>query len=341
VLRRGVVRRVGVVEGQSVTQGDALFIIRSEQTGDQSAELQALETRRRSANESLNIAVAKFRSQQQSIAEERRKLEGRIEHVQRMIALKSGELSMAREVAESYAKLRHEGLASATVLMDRQTQVSSLTGKLEQLRKEGRDTRAALSKLGNDEKTQWNEHRERKRQLKEEVAATDIRIAALGQWVAQDQGTEFAALAPCSGTVLRLQVKATGAVVAEGEMLCELACAGERLQAELQIPQTGAGRVAIGQGVKLLYDSFPYQQFGVKFGVLRWISPSTSTTAFRAIVDINDETIMVSGNPAPLKAGMGGRADVVLAKRSLISIAFDPIRQLRENMASPPDRTGQ
>src|SRR5437016_7832522 len=166
-------------------------------------------------------------------------------------------------------------------------------------------------------------------------------MAALGQWVAQDQGTEFAALAPCSGTVLRLQVKATGAVVAEGDMLCELACAGERLQAELRIPQAGAGRVAIGQGVKLLYDSFPYQQFGVKFGVLRWISPSTSTTEFRAIVDINDETIMVSGNPAPLKAGMGGRADVVLAKRSLISIAFDPIRQLRENMASPPDRTGQ
>src|SRR5437870_5786949 len=67
VLWRGVVRRVGVVEGQSVAQGDALFIIRSEQTGDQSAELQALETRRRSANESLHIAVAKFHSQQRSM----------------------------------------------------------------------------------------------------------------------------------------------------------------------------------------------------------------------------------------------------------------------------------
>jgi hypothetical protein len=93
--------------------------------------------------------------------------------------------------------------------------------------------------------------------------------------------------------------------------------------------------------VKLLYEAFPYQQFGVKCGVLRWISPSTSTTEFRAIVDLNDETIMVSGNPAPLKVGMGGRADIVLAKRSLLNIAFDPTRQLRENMASPPSRTKQ
>src|SRR5215813_15254573 len=30
-----------------------------------------------------------------------------------------------------------------------------------------------------------------------------------------------------------------------------------------------------------------------------------------------------------------------IARRSLISFAFDPIRQLRENMAAPPDRCAQ
>ncbi len=144
--------------------------------------------------------------------------------------------------------------------------------------------------------------------------------------------------APCAGTVLRLQVRASGAIVGDGESLCELSCAGERLQAELQIPQAGAGRVRPGQGVKLLYDSFPYQQFGVKFGILRWISPTTATADFRGIVDIEEASIRVLGHPAPLRAGMGGRAEIVIQRRSLISFAFDPIRQLRENMASPPER---
>src|SRR5262249_31251903 len=88
-----------------------------------------------------------------------------------------------------------------------------------------------------------------------------------------------------------------------------------------------------------MYDSFPYQQFGVKFGALSWISPTASTSTFRAIAEIDAESVMVLGQPTPLKAGMGGRAEVVIARRSLISFALDPIRQIRENMAAPPFRT--
>ncbi|MGE0126754.1 MAG: HlyD family secretion protein [Blastocatellales bacterium] len=337
-MRRGVVQNVSVVEGQAVEQGDKLFTIRSEQTGDQAADLQSLEAQVRAATESLSIAAEKNQSQQLSAAEERRKLQGHIEHLQRMIELKSGELTMARELAENYAQLRREGLANALTIKDRQVEVSRLTGQLEQLRDEDRDTRAAIEKLGHDEIARWNGYRERERQLKEEVETAKIKIAARSQWVAQNQGAEFVALAPCAGTILRLQVKASGAIVGEGESLCELACSRGRLQAELQISQAGAGRVRTGQGVKLLYDSFPYQQFGVKFATLRWISPTATTPDFRAIADIEDSSVTVLGQPSPLKAGMGGRAQVVIAKRSLISIAFDPIRQLRENMASPPDR---
>lgn len=336
-LRRGIIQQVDLLEGQSVNQGDQLFVIRSEETGERSADLRTLETELRGANESLHLARERFRSQQQAAAEERVHLQGRIEHLERMIELKSGEQTLAREVAESYVQLRREGLASATVLKDKQSEVSRLTGQIEQLRNEQRDTRAALEKLGRDEEMQSNEFHERERALQEGIEKIKIQLASRSQWVAQNQGTQFIITAPCSGTVLKLHVKTNNAVVSEGEILCEIACAGERLQVELQIPQAGAGRVKTGQDVKLLYDSFPYQQFGVKFANLRWISPTTSTPDFRALADLDEESIKVLGQPVPLKAGMGGRAEVVIAKRSLISIAFDPIRQLRENMASPPE----
>ena len=336
-LRGGIIQRVSVAERQAVTEGEPLFVIRSEQTGDQSADLQSLEARIRGASGSLAIAGEKLQSEQLSAAEERRKLQDRVEHLQRMIDLKSGELSIAREVAENYDRLRREGLASATTLKDRQAEVSRLTGQVEQLRAEQRDTRAAIEKLGYDEEVRRNEYRERERQLREEIETARIKITSRSQWVAQNQGAEFVVMAPCSGTILRLQVKAGGAIVSEGEVLCELACNSEKLQAELKIPQAGAGRVRPGQGVKLLYDSFPYQQFGVKFATLQWISPTASTPEFRAIADIENTSINFMGRPAQLKAGMGGRAEVVVARRSLISIIFDPIRQLRESMALPPN----
>lgn len=337
-MRSGIIQQVNLVEGRTVSKGETLFIIRSEQTGDQSADLRASEAQLRGIGESLTLAAEKYRNQQLAAAEERRRLQGQIEHLDRLIELKSGELALAREVAESYTQLRREGLAGTAVIKEKQTEVSRLTGQLELLRNEQRDTRAALEKLSLDEQLQLNEYRQRERALKDEIEKAKIMIATRSQWVAQNQGTEFVTVAPCSGTILKLHVKTSATVVAEGEVLCELSCAGERLQAEIRIPQVGAGRVRAGQDVKLLYDSFPYQQFGVRYARLRWISPTTSTPEFRAIADLDDESIDVGGRPTPLRAGMGGRAEVVIARRSLISIAFDPIRQLRENLASPPER---
>jgi hypothetical protein len=36
--------------------------------------------------------------------------------------------------------------------------------------------------------------------------------------------------------------------------------------------------------------------------------------------------------------GMGGRADVVIGRRSLASFAFEPLRQLKESFAEPPEK---
>ena len=69
--------------------------------------------------------------------------------------------------------------------------------------------------------------------------------------------------------MLRLAVQRAGAVVREGETLCELACAGERLQAQLALPPSGVGQIKPGQPVKLLYDTFPYQRYGVRQGTVR------------------------------------------------------------------------
>ncbi|HXK26885.1 MAG TPA: hypothetical protein VJ646_01365, partial [Candidatus Binatia bacterium] len=47
-------------------------------------------------------------------------------------------------------------------------------------------------------------------------------------------------LTPCSGTLLRQQVEASEAFVDEGDLPSELACAGEKLQAKLTLPESGS-----------------------------------------------------------------------------------------------------
>ena len=77
-------------------------------------------------------------------------------------------------------------------------------------------------------------------------------------------------------------MNAPGAVVQDGEVLAELACAGERLQAEVNVTPSGTGRIEPGQHVRLLYDAFPYQRYGIKHGTVRWVSPASAAWTSRA-----------------------------------------------------------
>jgi multidrug efflux pump subunit AcrA (membrane-fusion protein) len=211
---------------------------------------------------------------------------------------------------------------------------------LDQLVTERREAQSALDKLRHEMAARGSAFLELERSLREETQKSAIRMAALRAALEQSQGNELSVPAPCTGVVLRLAVQRPGAVVKEGEPLADLACEGSRLQAELTVPPSGVGQVKPGHPVKLLYDTFPYQRHGVRRATVRWVSPATVGADFWAFADIEDDAITVQGERRPLTAGMGGRADVVVGRRSLIAYAFEPLRQLRESFADAPPKAG-
>jgi membrane fusion protein len=125
--------------------------------------------------------------------------------------------------------------------------------------------------------------------------------------------------------------------VAEGEVLAEIACTGERLQVELQVPQRGLAVVAPGQAVRLRYDAFPYERYGVRSARLRWMSPAaapgSADGAFRALADLDEASVQAGGRDRPVLPGMRGDASIVVGRRSLASYVFAPLRRLREDVA--------
>ena len=57
---------------------------------------------------------------------------------------------------------------------------------------------------------------------------------------------------------------------------------------------------------------------------------------FRALADINSDTVGVQGLRRPVLPGMTGRAAVIVGRRSLASYAIEPLRQIRESMSAGP-----
>ncbi|HEY7676693.1 MAG TPA: HlyD family efflux transporter periplasmic adaptor subunit [Candidatus Methylomirabilis sp.] len=255
---------------------------------------------------------------------------------------------LAVEVQQLERTLETVRLRVNQIQADHQTQEIEWRQTAADLENEGREVRTTSEKLRHTMASRQTEFREQDRRLAEDTAKARIRVTALHDVLGQNRGGDLAAAAPCDGTVIRLAVKAPGAVVQEGDLLCEVACAGGALQAELTVPPSGVSRLRPGQGVKLLYDAFPYQRHGVRLGTLRWVSPAGTTAGatsaapatgppvFRAVAAIANESIVVDGRPRPLMAGMGGRAEVVVGRRRLVAYAFEPLRQLKESLADAP-----
>jgi membrane fusion protein len=339
-LRSGRVADVLVVEGQSVAKGSTLFAIQSQEVGDRFSERQTLENQIEGAEDSLANARLKQENDRRGDLEEARRLAARRANLDRMLGMKREQLAVANEQLRRANELAKEGLTSWIESSNYTLKASEAALELQQLDAERRDVEAEVEKRRSESQSREAQFREIERSLKEGEEKARIRLRALAADSATGGGSGLVVTAPCSGVVLRLQAKRTGAVVGEGDVLCELACAGERLRAELTVPQSGLALIQPGQTVKLLYDAFPYQRYGVHHGVVRWTSPAGVTVAdapsFRVFVDLAEDGVRVNGERRPLMSGMGGTARVVVGRRSLISYAFEPLRQLRENLAVPP-----
>jgi HlyD family type I secretion membrane fusion protein len=344
--RGGIVAQVLATEGQAVNKGDILITLRSDSAGERAAELQTIQTQLAGSGESAINARQKFDSLRLANDQEVRKLEGRVEHLNTLIAHKRSQLALTKQMADSFEKLYREGIASQAQLTGKQIEVSELASEVERLAIEQRDAKIDSEKLKLESSARRTEFQENERKLKETTQTSEIRAGALQASLANTDGNQVRLIAPCTGTILKLRIKDTGAVVNEGETLAELSCAGETLQAELTVPESGIGKLKLDQGVKLKYDAFPYQRYGVKYGRLAWLSPAKAATAeneraqssstFRARVELTEAEIAVKGQSKRLMPGMSGTAEIIVGKRTLISYIFEPIRQLRENMADTP-----
>lgn len=341
--RNGVVAEVHVLEGQSIDKGEPLMLLRSAAAGDRAADLDSDRSELQGAEKRLAHAQAEHDSQMQANLQERRSDEERVAYLTQAISAKQKELQLTREVEKRYASALEQGIASWVEYTSHQLEANRVAIELQQLEAERGEHEASLKKLAHEAEGLEAKHKELKRSLDLDVEKLRIRIAALQDELGSGNRSEITVRAPCSGSVLSLAVRSAGAYVHDGDDLCEMACSGDRLQAELLLPQIGLGKIKPGQDVKLLYDAFPYQRYGIKYATLRWLSPSSvdvkGEPVFRALADLRDEDLLVDGKSRQLMAGMGGTARVVVGRRSLISSIFEPIQQLRENMAEAPRLT--
>ncbi|MDX2193459.1 MAG: HlyD family efflux transporter periplasmic adaptor subunit [Gemmatimonadales bacterium] len=334
--RAGVVARVAATEAAEVRRGAPLVELRSAPIGDEIAELRALEAERASAPVSLADLRARTEDARRADEAEVARLEGLQQSLAQAIASKRRQLQILQELEAKAEQGVESGATRGVDFASLRLNVARVGDELAAAERQLADARSGLERLRYGMSARASEAREAERRLRLESARAEGRVRALRAALAAASGDRLVVGAPCDGTVLRLRVRAAGAVVQEGEELAEVACREGGLVGEMQLPADGVARVSAGQPVRLLFDAFPYQRYGIREGVVRWAGPAgvpgaeREALAFRAIVTLADSVIVVDGAGRPLVAGMGGEARIITGRRTLAEFALEPLRRLRE-----------
>ncbi|MFO1257134.1 MAG: HlyD family efflux transporter periplasmic adaptor subunit [Gammaproteobacteria bacterium] len=175
----------------------------------------------------------------------------------------------------------------------------------------------------------------------EKLSELENQIAELNRQKMDVEGRRvYEIRSPIAGKVTSLQAR-FGQMQSHTTHLMSIIPDNAVLEAELFVPTRAIGFIEENQAVRLRYDAFPYQRFGIYEGHVKSISknilhPSELQVPFelqepvyKVIVALDSQQVKAYGQALPLQAGILLEADIILDKRSLFEWVLEPLYSLR------------
>lgn len=340
----GVLTRIEAAEGAAVEAGAPLAVLSVERRSQTLGATQGEVIRQLAARR--DSLLAERDRQRALVAQQAAAAEGRLAalaaedaDLAREVELQGRRLALAERAAARQRDLRGRSIATEANLLDAEEAVLDQALALQALERQ----RAGLRRARLDLEAETAE-----RPLREASALAEIdrAAAALEAEIAEAEAArEIVIAAPESGVVTALQAGLGGSVGPDAPLLT-LVPAGSALEARLYGPSRAIGFVRPGQRVRLRYDAFPHQKFGLHEGVVRSVSRSTVGPAelgdraatlrdllpgepvYRVTVALAAQSATAYGEAVPLQPGLRLEADVLIETRPLYRWVLDPLAAL-------------
>lgn len=329
--RSGIVHEILVAEGQRVSAGQKLAVIRAEEsmtagvaTSDRIRASLARQDDQLAEQGNLLLQAARadqarLKAQIDEDLSDIPALDAQAEDQKQLIAAAQKDYDRAQDVAKrGFISKREMDDRQATILTRRQ-QLSQIEQSLSAKRFEIVQVQRAMKQSMIVAESQ--------------VANTQSSRAALTQQQAQsDLAQGYALTAPVDGVVTALTAR-LGQPAATDQQLMLVVPARAHPMVELYVPTTASGFLAPGQEVRLSVDAFPYQTFGtitahiidVSQAAIARQSPNGPVPVYLVTATLAEPWVMAFDRRQPLLPGMTLSARIITQKRSLIEWLFEPL----------------
>ncbi len=337
--QQGTIKAVYVHEGDEIKQGQPLLAIDTSQIAANGQDvnnnmLGTLEAEQTSLKNQITAEQERMKSEQARLSATIAGLETEISQIRAQIEIQREQIRLSDELVSSVTDLTARGVISQLEYKKRQVAALEQKQKLDSLSQQLTAQQNKLTEARSSAEQLPTVTAGKIQSLRSELSTTEQRITEIGGRRA------YEVRAPTDGRVSTLQAT-VGDFADPRRPQMEIVPDDNVLQAELFVPARAIGFVQPGQEVRILYEAFPYQQFGTYGGRVDQISQTMLTKsdasgpielkepAYRVTVALDRPDIPAYGKRIPLQADMLLKADIILEKRSLIKWFLDPLLSVR------------
>ncbi|SRR5579883_341774 len=143
---------------------------------------------------------------------------------------------------------------------------------------------------------------------------------------------------PIDGVIFTLPIQKPGVVVQPGQMSAEIAPKKSTFILKAHMPNQQSGFLKVGMPVKLKFDAYPFQDYGVVPGHVRWVSPDSKiqdtkfgkSETFDLDIVLDQPYIQTANKRIPITPGQTATAEVIVRQRHVIDYILDPFKKLQK-----------
>ena len=334
-----IVRDVVHQPGDPVKEGDALIYLSSDSVlASGSSENEEVLHQLRQEIVEIDSQVELSRQQQglerQALTEQLEDFDSEVVALASRLDTQRQIMDLTRDKLQRLQVAANDGAVSQWDLIRQQEELgameqgsSRLAQDIARQHREREQLKSDRERLPVRGETQRSVLRARRLQLAQQVSAHESRRLSVLE-------------SPITGTVASVEIHA-GSSVPVQRLLMTILPANAELVAEVFVPSRAAGFVKTGQRVRIAYDAFPQQKFGMFEGRIDRVSdvvllpgeiPQTFSireATYKVQIAITDAPVTTSIGSSRLRPGMLLAADIVLEKRNLIDWLLEPLRARR------------
>lgn len=237
-------------------------------------------------------------------------------------------------VAQAKSKLREQQNSYQNLIKQSESEIAQASLRIEE-QQSGGQTIGATGRLS------VLQTKERIKDLESQVTALETEIVQTEKQIKsiQFQLSQRQLLAPADGVVFHIPARGKGSVVQPGEKMVEIAPENSNLILTAQMPPTDSGFLKKGMPVKVKFDAYPFQDYGISDGKLISSSPDSkeietpqgTQEVYELRVELEKPYIVDGKKRIALTAGQTATADVIIRQRRVIDFFIDPFRKLQKD----------